>query len=111
MFAPVDAADLFYGCCTPEDREWAVPQMGAEPVAPNAQPLSLTPERFGRVPRIYIETLKDRTIDIAAQRAMIRRAEPIEVVSLDADHMANMTHAEELGRILDEIARRRADGR
>ena len=106
MLPPENAPELFYGCCTPEDRDWALPQMGAEPIAPSMQPLALTPENYGRVPRVYIAMTADRTIPLAAQRAMIARAQPIEVTEIAGDHMANMTHAEELADILDGIARR-----
>lgn len=106
MLPPENAPDLFYGCCTAEDRDWAVPQMGPEPIAPSMQPLSLTPENWGRVPRVYIKMTEDRTVTPTAQQAMIARGQPIEVVELAGDHMANMTHAEELADILDDIARR-----
>ncbi len=49
---------------------------------------------------------EDRTVPLAAQRAMIARAQPIEVTEIAGDHMANMTHAEELADILDGVARR-----
>ncbi len=106
MLPPENAPELFYGCCTPEDREWAVPQMGPEPIAPSMQPLALTSENYGRVPRVYILMTEDRTVTPTAQRAMIARAKPIEVVELAGDHMANMTHAEELADILTDIAKR-----
>jgi pimeloyl-ACP methyl ester carboxylesterase len=106
MLPPENAPDLFYGCCTEADRDWALPQMGPEPIAPSLQPLALTPENYGRVPRFYIAMTEDRTIPLAVQRAMIARAQPIEVTEIAGDHMANMTHAEELADILDEVARR-----
>jgi pimeloyl-ACP methyl ester carboxylesterase len=106
MLPPENAPELFYGCCTPEDRDWAVPQMGPEPIAPSMQPLSLTPENYGRVPRAYIVMTEDRTVTPAAQRAMIARAQPIEVFEIAGDHMANMTHAEELADILSDVAGR-----
>jgi hypothetical protein len=70
------------------------------------QPLSLTPENYGRVPRAYIVMTEDRTVTPAAQRAMIARAQPIEVFEIAGDHMANMTHAEELADILSDVAGR-----
>jgi hypothetical protein len=70
------------------------------------QPLSLTQENWGRVPRFYILMNQDQTISPTAQRAMIARAQPIEVVELAGDHMANMTHAEELADILTDVADR-----
>lgn len=61
-------------------------RLAAEPDGPRATPLALTPERFGSVPRHYIECLHDRTIPIADQRRMQALQPCASVTSLAADH-------------------------
>lgn len=82
-----DAAPrLFYNRTDPDERRLAVRRLAAEPVTPLATPLRLSAERFGRVPRHYIECSDDRAIVLARQRQM-RAVLPCETVStLDADH-------------------------
>jgi hypothetical protein len=60
-------------------------------------------ERFGRVPRAYIETTRDRTISLAAQRAMQAALPCAPVFTLDTDHSAFLSQPEALARILISI--------
>ena len=84
MLPPENAEEIFYGTCSAEDRAWAFPQVGAEPLQPVGTPLSLSEARYGRVPRVFIETTLDRTLPIAAQRAMIAHSPPAEVINSPA---------------------------
>ena len=45
----------------------------AEPNGPTVTPLALTAERFGTLPRAYIECTEDRTIPLSSQRKMQQR--------------------------------------
>jgi pimeloyl-ACP methyl ester carboxylesterase len=66
-------------------------------------PLELTPERFGRVPRTYVETTFDRAITLAAQRRM-QAALPCEsVFTLETDHSPFLSQPDALARILISI--------
>lgn len=77
----------------------------AEPDAPRATPLSLTPERWGSKPRSYIECTEDRTILIASQRRMIAACPGAKVVTLDADHSPFLSRPRELAAaLIDAIA-------
>ena len=102
------ADDIFYGDCSAEDRAWAIPQVGHEPMIPLGTPVSLTPERYGSISRIYIETTLDRTLPINNQRAMIAVSKPTEVITFECDHMPNVTHVPELVAALEDIAARYA---
>lgn len=51
-----------------------------------ATPVTLTPERFGRVPRAYVECDKDRAIPLSAQRGMRALLPCDPVITLAADH-------------------------
>jgi pimeloyl-ACP methyl ester carboxylesterase len=76
----------FYGQCPEEDVTLARMMLMPEPVAPSATPVRVTPERFGRVPRAYIECVRDQAIPIALQRRMARDSGCPIVASLDTDH-------------------------
>jgi pimeloyl-ACP methyl ester carboxylesterase len=80
------ARAAFYHRCSDADVARAVAQLVPEPMAPATTPVRTTPERFGRVPRWYIECLQDQAISLALQRRM-RAALPCErVFQLDTDH-------------------------
>jgi pimeloyl-ACP methyl ester carboxylesterase len=105
LLAPA-AIEGFYSRCTLEDRAWAVPQVGPEPLMPVMTPVSVTPERWGALPRVYIETTEDAVLPTAGQRAMVARSGVEQVYSLAADHMPILTHVDELAAMLGEVAAR-----
>lgn len=55
-----------------------------------------TPERFGRIPRLYIEALQDRSVILALQRRMQALVPGAEVVSLDCGHVPQAAAVESL---------------
>jgi hypothetical protein len=78
--------ECFYEGCSEEDIALAKFCLVPEPMAPGLTPVQTTAENFGQVPRIYIETLRDRAVPTAFQRKM-REALPCQTVfSLDTDH-------------------------
>jgi pimeloyl-ACP methyl ester carboxylesterase len=96
--------EFLYSCCPPEVVESAFARFTPEPVAPFETPFSTTQERFGRVPRYYIECLRDRVVPLALQRAM-RTGVPFQgVYSLDTDHSPFFSAPQELATILHRIA-------
>jgi pimeloyl-ACP methyl ester carboxylesterase len=77
----------FYGDCTERDVSVAVANLSeVNPMAPFAWVSDVTPERFGRIPRTYIETLQDRTIPIATQRIFQAQMPGTSVRTLDTSH-------------------------
>jgi pimeloyl-ACP methyl ester carboxylesterase len=86
----------FYGDSSDEDFALAQACLRPEPVAPCATPLQLTGHNFGRVPRVYIECLRDRAITPDAQRRMYTALPCRKVLSLDADHSAFFSRPAEL---------------
>ncbi|HEX6397690.1 MAG TPA: alpha/beta fold hydrolase [Steroidobacteraceae bacterium] len=93
----------FYGECTPEDFEFARARLTPEPLRVLAAPVRITAERFGRVPRAYIETLRDRAVTPAAQRRMQSQLPCDPVFTLDTDHSPFLSQPEALARILISI--------
>lgn len=81
-----DAAFAFYNTCSHEDQNWAIARLRPEPIRPMLQKITLTPERFGSVPRAYIRCLQDNAISLAAQDQMIEDQAIESVISLDTDH-------------------------
>ncbi|HEX7416769.1 MAG TPA: alpha/beta fold hydrolase [Steroidobacteraceae bacterium] len=79
-------AEAFYGECSSEDIALAQLCLGAEPLAPLATPITVSAERFGRVPRAYIECTRDRAIPLDFQRKMQGHWPCAPVLSIDTDH-------------------------
>ncbi len=92
--------EAFYGSCDADDRALARTLLQPEPLLPLTTPLSLTADRFGRVPRVYIECLQDRAIGLAMQRRMTQESPCQRVLSMDSDHSPFFSAPDELVRHL-----------
>ncbi|CAM4514670.1 hypothetical protein FHS16_005987 [Paenibacillus endophyticus] len=88
--------DSFYGDCSEEDVIKAKEKLCLEPLAPFFTPVNLTDARFGMIPRVYIETLKDKAISISLQRDMYTVSPCNQVITMDSDHSPFFSHTEEL---------------
>jgi pimeloyl-ACP methyl ester carboxylesterase len=103
---PEAARALFYNRASPEDAIWASARLCPEPLAPNLVPLSVTRERWGRLPRGYIECLDDRALPIGLQRAMQAALPCDPVVTMDSDHSPFLCEPRALAAHLADIASR-----
>lgn len=103
---PRTALALFAHRSPPELAEPAMRRLVAEPMGPLATELRLTPERWGSVPRTYIECLHDRTLPIAQQRRMQELAPGARTVTLDSDHSPFLCCPEALADALMAAAER-----
>ncbi len=92
----------FYAQCPNDDVALARTLLVPEATAGFQTPLLLTPARWGSIPRLYIECLRDRAISLAAQRKMAASA-PCDVVSLDTDHSPFFSMPDQLTAILTEL--------
>ncbi|OWY83649.1 alpha/beta fold hydrolase [Rhodococcus sp. BUPNP1] len=61
-----------------------------------------TPERFGGLPRLYIEATLDRSVPIVTQREMQRLTPGAQVVSLESDHAPQLSARDDLAAALVE---------
>ncbi len=104
---PVQAAlDIFLHDCPPVAAAVAAHKLRPQPEAGRAVANRLTPERFGRVPRIYVEATRDRSIDIRLQRAMQALSPGATVISLECGHVPQLAMPELLTqRLCDELDR------
>lgn len=80
----------------------AMARLMAEPNGPRSTPLVLTAERFGSLPRTYIECTEDLTIPITSQRRMQELVPGARVETLWADHSPFLSRPEALTQMLLE---------
>lgn len=66
--------EAFYHDCSDEDVEFATHRLRPQNPAVFTAPVRLTAERYGTLPRQFIECIEDQAIHIALQRWMARRA-------------------------------------
>ena len=95
--------EAFYGECSDEDVAYARARLSPEPLKPLVAPMLVTEDRFGRLPRAYVETTRDRAVTLEAQRRMQAAMPCAPVFTLDADHSPFFSQPEALARILISI--------
>jgi hypothetical protein len=93
----------FYHDCSDADVERARSLLRPQPAGAFGMSFELSPSRFGRVPRHYVECLDDRAIDIASQRAMHAKT-PCTVHTLDASHSPFFSMPGPLADVLERTA-------
>ena len=77
-----------------------------EPLAAITTPISVSDERFGSVPRAYVEATKDQVMPLLLQRSMQARLPCDPVFTIESDHVLPSSAPEELAKHLIEIADR-----
>lgn len=104
---PEDAAsDFFYHQCSPEDQAEAYRRLYPEPFKPDGTAAGVTVERWGRIPRAYIECTEDRAVPLEIQRRMQAGAPFDHVVTLESDHSPFLSAPETLVDAMLAIAGR-----
>jgi pimeloyl-ACP methyl ester carboxylesterase len=98
IFAQLSPADL---------AEAAMARLAAEPAGPMMTTPEVTTERWGSVPRHYVECRHDLAIPHANQRAMIALCPGTATVMLEADHSPFFSAPEDLAGALVAAAVRR----
>ena len=97
--------DAVFGECDEKDVEFATSRLVPESLAAMSAPVTITPERAGSVPRVYIECLRDRTITIDGQRAMQQAGGCQRVLTIDTDHSPFLSRPRELADHLLSVVR------
>jgi hypothetical protein len=64
----------------------------------------LTEDRFGSVPRWYIECTHDNAVRINLQRLMVKKT-PCKVITMECGHSPFFSNTEELVEHLEAIAK------
>lgn len=92
---PFDAAARYFLNDLPFDEAIEVVQrLTPQPVGGQYITSPTTAERFGTIPKLYIEALQDLSMILEAQRMMQGFIPDMPVVSLDAGHVPQFTDAE-----------------
>ncbi|KYF59853.1 alpha/beta hydrolase [Sorangium cellulosum] len=97
------AEDAFCQDCSPEDIARLESNLREEPAKPFGEPIHVTEERWGRVPRVYIEALKDLAISPAEQEQQYTALPCERVISIDAGHAPFLTKPNELAEALRSL--------
>jgi pimeloyl-ACP methyl ester carboxylesterase len=95
-----DPGAVFAQLSPPDLVAVAMRRLVAEPHGPRSTPLRLSPERWGSLPRTYIECSEDRTIPLPSQRLMQELSPGARRVTLDADHSPFLSRPEDLAAAL-----------
>ncbi len=103
-FARTKLPALFYEDVSAEDRYRAIERLRPQPLAISNTPVTLTEERFGSVPRWYIECVHDNAIRVGLQRQMVKMT-PCKVLTLECGHTPFYSKPEELAEHLETVAR------
>ena len=93
---PEAARRIFFQNAPAEAAVAAAARLSPQPERARAASPRWTAERFGRVPRLYIEALEDRSVVPAAQRRMQALVPGARVVSLRSDHAPQLSAPAEL---------------
>jgi pimeloyl-ACP methyl ester carboxylesterase len=72
--------------CAPSEAAAAAAQLTPQGEGGRAVTSPATAERYGRIPRLYVEALDDRSVILPVQRAMQARAPGAQIASLPTGH-------------------------
>lgn len=104
MIDPASATDVFYNTADPGDAKAAAAQLTPQPEGGRRSKLRLSEKNFGRVPRVYIETLRDQSVFHELQKRMYTETPVGTRYTLDTDHAPQLSAPEQLATILIEVA-------
>ncbi|MGH9244022.1 MAG: alpha/beta fold hydrolase [Acidimicrobiales bacterium] len=97
---PHAAREVFYNDCSAEDAASSAARLVPEALAPRRTPASVTEARFGRIPRVYVETTRDRGLQPVLQKRMHAGSPCREVASLWSGHSPFLSMPERLAALL-----------
>jgi pimeloyl-ACP methyl ester carboxylesterase len=106
MIAPDKLVPFLYNTTAPEWVERVPSLISPEPANTFHTPLQLTDDRYGLVPRAYIECSQDKAIPLADQRSMQSRLPCKYVITIDTDHSPFFSAPAELVTSLLDLAAR-----
>lgn len=104
MIDPDSAKAVFYAQAKPRDATWAAKQLTPQPEGGRRSKLKLSKAKFGRVPRVYIETTCDASVFIALQRRMHTETLCARVFTLNTDHAPQLSAPEDLAKMFGSVA-------
>jgi len=93
---PEAIKDVFYHDCPDEDVALAGSLLVPVAMKPMKAPLAITDERFGRIPRVYIECLQDRATPPSLQKRMYSASPCQRIIPMDTSHSPFFSRPDEL---------------
>ena len=93
---PASAVEVFYHKADRAQAEDAARRLTPQPEGGRRSHLSLSAERFGTVPRVYIEAREDRSVHLPLQRKMQEMSPCRAVYGLDSDHAPQLSDPDAL---------------
>lgn len=103
---PAAALEIFLHDCPPEAARQAASKLTPQQESGRALVTTLSAERFGSVPRIYVEALRDRSVLLPLQRKMQALVPGALVRSIDCGHVPQLARPAELAALVcDALAR------
>lgn len=100
---PDKVREIFYHDCSEADLAFAGARLRPQALAALKTPVHLTEERFGSVPRVYVECTDDRALCIEIQRDMIEKSPPVDVRGLPASHSPFFSMPDRLADALADL--------
>ncbi|MBI3757387.1 MAG: alpha/beta fold hydrolase [Deltaproteobacteria bacterium] len=79
-------SNVFYGDCSAEDVALAKLLLTPQATAPLKTPLQTSAANFGRIPRVFIECLRDQAHSLSFQRSVYTTFPGQQVISMDTSH-------------------------
>jgi len=93
---PASAAEVFYHKADRALAEAAARRLTPQPEGGRRSQLELSADRFGTVPRVYIEAREDRSVHLPLQRKMLELSPCRAVYGLDSDHAPQLSDPDAL---------------
>lgn len=100
---PEALRDCFYGQCSDADFAFARARLCQEAMAGLRTPMRTSAAGFGRLPRTYIECLRDHAISLAMQRRLQAALPCGRVFTLDTDHSPFFSAPDALSEALGRL--------
>ncbi len=95
--------ETFYEDCSDDDFALTMALLVPQAIAPFAQPINTSEEKFGRIPRIYIECRRDKILTPTFQKRSYTALPCRKVIALDTGHAPFFSAPEELARQLTSL--------
>ncbi len=94
------ARDIFLHDADADTAAWAAARLRPQPESGRAIAPHISADRWGRVPRIYVEALQDRSLALSVQREMQVRLPGALRTSVDCGHVPQLVQPRETARVL-----------
>jgi pimeloyl-ACP methyl ester carboxylesterase len=101
--SPEAVHEAFYANCSNEDAAFARSRLAPQASQPLEAAVQSTAERWGQIPRYYIECTCDRALTLRVQRKMQKHSPCRRTFTIDTDHSPFFSAPEQLADILSQI--------